>query len=93
MRRTTTLISIIAIAVLLSCAAWATRASADNGSPIAYHHGPVMAGNSNLYVIWYGDWSASTGPNSLDTQTILGNFLIEIGGSINFQINATYSGA
>ena len=92
MRRTKTLISILAIAVLLSCVAWATRASADNGSPIIYHNGPVLAGTSNAYVIWYGNWSAATGPNSQDTQIILINFLSEIGSSINMQINYTYPG-
>ena len=92
MRRTKTLISIIAIAVWLSCAGWATSSSADNGSPISYHNGPVMAGTSDIYVIWYGNWSASTGPNSVDTQTIISNFLYEIGGSIRFQVNATYPG-
>jgi uncharacterized delta-60 repeat protein len=79
--------------IALSGASWGSRVSADNGSPISYHNGPVMAGTSDVYVIWYGNWSAATGPNSVDTQTILINFLSEIGGSNNFQTNATYPGA
>ena len=91
MLRTKTLISIIAIAVLLSCPGWTTRASADNG--ISYHNGPVIAGTPNTYVIFYGNWTASTGPNSFETQFILSNFLSEIGGSPRFQVNATYPGS
>ncbi len=90
--RTRTLKSIIVIAVLVSCAVWLATASADNGTPISYHNGPVMAGTSDVYVIWYGNWSAATGPNSLDTQIIVTNFMSEIGGSIHFQSNATYPG-
>ncbi|HYW72610.1 MAG TPA: Ig-like domain-containing protein, partial [Pyrinomonadaceae bacterium] len=92
MRKANTLILLVAVAVLLSCAAWAERASADNGSPISYHNGPVMNGTSAVYVIWYGNWSAQTGPNSADAQNTIVNFLSEIGGSINFQINNTYPG-
>jgi len=93
MRRTTiSLQLILALAITVSCVLWGTRASADNGSPITYHNGPVMAGTSDVYVIWYGNWSASTGPNSLDTQLILINFLSEVGSSINMQINFTYAG-
>jgi uncharacterized delta-60 repeat protein len=80
------------MAVLLSCAVWATRASADNGSIITYHNGPVVIGIPDVFVIWYGNWSAATGPNSLDTQSIVGNFLTEIGSTNNMQINATYPG-
>ena len=89
MRRTKILMSVIAVA-LLSCALWATTATADNG--ISYHNGPVMAGTADVYVIWYGNWSASTGPNSQDTQVIVSNFLSEVGGSIPMQINFTYAG-
>src|SRR5437868_5347348 len=34
MRKTKSLILMIAMVVMLSCAVWATRATADNGSPI-----------------------------------------------------------
>src|SRR6185369_6808299 len=89
MRRTKILMSVIAVA-LLSCALWATTATADNG--ISYHNGPVMAGTADLFVIWYGNWTPATGPDSADTQTIVSNFLASFGGSINMQINATYGG-
>jgi len=78
------------MAVVLSCALWATTASADNG--ISYHNGLVMAGTSDVYVIWYGNWTSPTGPNSAETQTIVGNFLGSFGGSIPAQINFTYGG-
>lgn len=58
---------------------------------ITYHDGPVMIGASDIYVIWYGCWDAACGnPSSLDTRTILNDFLINLGGSPYFQINAMY---
>jgi len=90
MRRTKTLKSVVALAVLLSCVLWASRASADNG--ISYHNGFVVAGIPDVYVIWYGDWTPHTGPNSEETQIIVSNFLASFGGSYNMQINATYGG-
>src|SRR5436190_566336 len=90
MRTIKTLKSVVAVAVLLSCALWATRASADNG--ISYHNGFVMAGSPDVYVLWYGNWTSPTGPNSLETQIIISNFLPSFGGSWNMQINATYGG-
>src|SRR5881394_92698 len=90
MRRIKTLKSVIAVAVLLSCALWATRASADNG--ISYHNGFVMAGYSDVYLIWYGNWTSRTGPNSLETQILVSNFLGSFGGSWHQQINYTYGG-
>jgi uncharacterized delta-60 repeat protein len=92
MRRATTLISVIAIAIGLSCALWMTSASADNGSPITYHSGPVMAGSTDVYAIWYGSWVALSGPNSVDTQTTLSNFMSDIGATPRFGINNTYPG-
>src|SRR5262245_36199129 len=91
MRSTKTLISIICMAILLSCAVWARRAAADNGSAISYHNGPVINGTIDVYVIYYGNWVALTGPDSADTQRIVNDFLQEIGGSPRFQINSTYS--
>jgi uncharacterized delta-60 repeat protein len=51
-----------------------------------------VTGIPDVFVIWYGNWSAATGPNSLDTQSIVGNFLTEIGSTNNMQINGTYPG-
>src|SRR3954465_9344510 len=30
------------------------------GSGINYHGGPVMVGNTNVYYIWYGNWSGNS---------------------------------
>jgi uncharacterized delta-60 repeat protein len=84
------LLFLLALAVSTSLALRET--SAATVSPISYHNGPVMAGTTDTYVIWYGSWVALTGPNSLDTQNIIGNFMSEIGGSIHSQVNATYPG-
>ncbi len=51
---------------------------------IGYHLGPVLLGTSNLYYIWYGDWSGNGATSIL---TDLGN---SIGGSPYFNINTTY---
>src|SRR4051812_12636334 len=90
MQRTKTLKSVIAVVVLWSCALWSTSASADNG--ISYHNGFVMAGVSDVYVIWYGNWTPATGPNSAETQILVTNFLAFFSRSYNMQINATYGG-
>src|SRR6476661_5813455 len=90
MRRTKTLKSVVAVAVLLSCALWATIASAENG--ISYHNGFVMAGSPDVYVIWYGNWNSATGPNSQETQIIVSNFVASFGSSFNAQILFTYGG-
>ncbi|HTM50384.1 MAG TPA: hypothetical protein VL285_16940 [Bryobacteraceae bacterium] len=51
---------------------------------ISYHGGPVMTGTTNMYYIWYGDWSGNT------ATTILSDFAKGIGGSPYFNINTTY---
>jgi len=56
--------------------------SKNNG--IFYHGGPVMLGTSNIYYIWYGDWSNNSGVS------ILNNLAMSIGGSPYFNINTTY---
>lgn len=68
-------------------------ASPDAASPdararanaITYHGGPVILGTTNVYVIWYGNWPASS-----TTPAILNNLLSHIGGSKYFNINTTY---
>src|SRR5215471_6452208 len=89
MRRTIT--GLIFLFLLAISAGLALReTSAATVSPISYHNGPVMANTTDTYIIWYGNWVALTGPNSLDTQNIIGNFVSEFGGSIHAQVNATY---
>lgn len=51
---------------------------------ISYHGGPVILGKTNVYYIWYGNWSGN------DATTILGDFARNIGGSSYYNINTTY---
>ena len=55
-----------------------------SGNGIGYHGGPVMLGMTNVYYIWYGNWSGNT------AGTILTDFASNIGGSPYFNINTTY---
>jgi hypothetical protein len=54
------------------------------GNGISYHGGPVILGTTNVYYIWYGNWSGNTATTILTT---LGQ---SIGGSPYFNINTTY---
>ena len=54
----------------------------DNG--IEYHGGPVILGTTNIYYIWYGNWTGET------AISILENFAGHIGGSPYFNVAATY---
>ena len=59
--------------------------SKTGGNGISYHGGPIITGTTNVYYIWYGNWSADTiGQNIL---TVLAK---SIGGSPYFNINTTY---
>jgi hypothetical protein len=51
---------------------------------ITYHGGPVILGTTNVYYIWYGNWSGNS------ATTILTNLGQNIGGSPYFNINTTY---
>ncbi|MDD5460269.1 MAG: hypothetical protein PHG00_01345 [Methylococcales bacterium] len=51
---------------------------------ITYHGGPVMLGPTNVYYIWYGDWSGNT------ATTILTDLANSIGRSRYFRINTSY---
>ena len=54
------------------------------GYGINYHGGPLILGTTNVYYIWYGNWSNSTAP------AILNNLATYIGGSPYYRINTTY---
>ncbi len=60
-------------------------AAHDNG--IQYHGGPVMNTTQavNVYLIWYGNWSGDT-----LAQSIVTDFVSNVGGSPYFNINTTY---
>jgi phosphate-induced protein 1 len=60
----------------------AKPSSSNNG--IFYHGGPLMLGATNVYYIWYGNWSGNSAP------AILTNLANGIGGSPYFNINSTY---
>ena len=64
----------------------AAQAQAGAAGQILYHGGPVMTGQkgTNVYVIWYGNWSGNTGT------TIVPDFLNNLGGSPYWKINTTY---
>src|SRR6516164_3610217 len=51
---------------------------------ILYHGGPVMASPKDLYVIYYGSFTATQ-------HAILDNFLQNLGGSGAFNVNNEYS--
>jgi hypothetical protein len=57
---------------------------------ICYHGGPVLGGTPNVYFIWYGNWSNSTGSDSAGTQTLLQNLITGLNGSPYEAINKTY---
>ena len=58
------------------------RKTTSNG--INYHGGPVMLGTTNVYYIWYGDWSTNS------AVPILTNLALALGGSPYYNINTTY---
>lgn len=58
------------------------RPKTSNG--INYHGGPVLLGTTNVYYIWYGDWSNNTAVSILD------NLAASLGGSPYYNINTSY---
>ena len=57
------------------------------GYGINYHGGPIINGTTNIYYIWYGNWSNNS------AIYILENLASKIGGSLRYNINTTYSDA
>jgi hypothetical protein len=58
--------------------------SSKAGNGIFYHGGPLILGTTNMYYIWYGNWSGNS------AVSILQNLANNIGGSPYFNINTTY---
>ena len=57
---------------------------------VEYHPAPVLAGVSDLYIIYYGDWST---PERTKDVFIISDFLSTLGWSPYFQIAARYPNA
>ena len=51
-----------------------------------YHNGMVKTGTSNVYFIWYGNWSRSWGA----TQQLLGELVATLGGTAYWRIATLY---
>jgi len=89
---------IFALALCLSCAAFAQKA--ENSSHITkvyvpgmeapvtasiyYGGGPIMSGSTNLYVVFYGNWPAKS-------MSIINGYLSHLGGTHYYKVNTTYS--
>jgi len=58
--------------------------SSNLGTNIAYHDGPVMEANHNIYFVWYGNWNGNTATN------ILPQFMTDLNGSAYMNIDNTY---
>ena len=59
-------------------------------SKIEYHNGRVMTSASNVYLIWYGNWSGVVLGSDPETQAKIVEFIIALGGSPYFMINTGY---
>ncbi|WP_193164128.1 hypothetical protein [Microbulbifer hainanensis] len=55
------------------------------GNGINYNGGPVMLGTTNVYYIWYGDWSSYS-----SAQTILPDLITGLSDSPIYNINTSY---
>lgn len=62
--------------------------------PITYHNGLVLTGPQDVYFIWYGCWDNTCG-NSGDSvsQTILTDFMSNVGATPYYEILTTYTNA
>ncbi len=65
---------------------WDTAPTAAAPPDLLYKGGPVLAGNVNIYVIWYGDWEGNT------ARTLIPAFIQDLSGSPYYQIVTDYSG-
>src|SRR5262245_27889145 len=87
------LLSVLAISIngaFLGASALAQNGNVKTSSKMLYHNGPVLTGNSNVYLIWYGNWASSAPGNNSGTQAIVSDLIAGLGGTPYFQINTTY---
>src|SRR5262245_50532420 len=82
--------AIVVSAAMLAAAALAQNTNVRTNTKILYHNGGVMTGSSNVYLIWYGNWSSGRPGNNSGTQGILTDLVSSLGGSPYFLINTTY---
>jgi hypothetical protein len=59
-------------------------------SRMQYHNGHVMSSTSNVYLIWYGNWSGAFLGSDPETQAQIIQFVTSLGGSPYFLINTGY---
>ena len=62
---------------------WDKAAPKSGGTQILYHGGAILLGTVPVYLIYYGDFQAST-------KDILNDFFTGLGGSAQFDVNTTY---
>ena len=85
-----------ALAVTLCLAICVAPALAQSGNNvktntrILYHDGPIMAGTTAVYVIWYGGWNGSAPGNNPATQSLLVDLITNLGSTPYFSINTAY---
>ena len=84
--------------IAVSFALLGAPASAQHGngnqktnSRILYHNGPIIPGTTNVYLIWYGNWSSGLPGSNPETKAILADMTSFLGSSPYFLINTTYT--
>lgn len=60
-------------------------------SPITNHGGPVMVGQPNVHVIWYGNWNQGNGSDNAAGQQIVRDLFAGLSGSNYLAINKNYT--
>lgn len=90
-----TLLIVIAITIVgLAGFETTIRAQPPNnttGTKMIYHEGTVVTGTPNVYLIWYGCWTADCGhPDGFIDQLILTELVTSLSSTPYFQINSTY---
>ena len=88
------LFALITLSFTVSVSAQRMRPAPNTTSKMLYHDGPVMAGDQDIYFIWYGCWTDDCGiTGSSRTVDVLSIFAQSIGGSPYFQMNSLYTNA